>query len=140
MTARPFRIAVLVTWVAAMVINMPAASADNCTGAGDFGAAAGCAAPGDGSGKTESWPPTSVDWPPDFSSDSEAGAKDTDQGAATPIVLPDGRPAPHAKSSAGQGDSVGTSTSPTPIVPVGGAPSAAVPTPTPIVGPTSPTP
>lgn len=144
MTTRRFVVAALVTWVAATVVNAPAANADNCTGAGDFGAAAGCAAPGDGSGKTESWPPTSVDWPPDFSSDSDTAGKGTDQAATTPIVLPPGQPAPHVKSSGGQGDSTSTPTSPTPIVPAGGPPSTAsarsVPTATPIVVPAVPTP
>ncbi|ORA38542.1 hypothetical protein [Mycobacterium aquaticum] len=140
MTVRWLRMAALVPWVAATVINIPVAEADNCTGAGDFGAAAGCAAPGDGSGKTESWPPTSVDWPPDFSSDSDTAGKGTGQAAATPIVRPTGQPAPHTRSPAGQGDSPSTSTSPTPIGAAGGAPSTAVPTSTPIVAPTAPTP
>lgn len=138
MTARQFLMAV--TLVAAALANLPAANADNCTGAGDFGAAAGCAAPGNGSGKTESWPPTSVDWPPDFSSETDTGGKDTGQAATTPIVLPPGQPTPHAKSSGGQSDSAGTSTSPTPIVPVAGVRSTlsatSVPTPAPIVAPT----
>jgi hypothetical protein len=126
----------------AAITTRPQASADNCSGAGDFGAAAGCAAPGNGSGKTESWPPTSVDWPPDFSSDSDNGGKDANE-AAPPIVLPDGQQ-PHAKSASGQSDSTSTSTSPAPIVPVGAAPldssRGSTPTSTPIVTPSPPTP
>jgi hypothetical protein len=127
--------------IAAITTPAPA-GADNCSGAGDFGAAAGCAAPGNGSGKTESWPPTSVHWPPDFSSDSDNGGKDANE-AAPPIVLPDGQQ-PHAKSSSGQSDSTSTSTSPTPIVPVGaaslGSSPGSTPTSRPIVTTNSPTP
>lgn len=141
---RRFLAAAVVSVAPIAAITMPApAGADNCSGAGDFGAAAGCAAPGDGSGKTESWPPTSVDWPPDFSSESDNGGK-ADNQAATPIVLPAGQQPPHAKSSSGQSDSPSTSTSPTPIVPVGAAPldssPGSTPTSAPIVAPTAPTP
>jgi hypothetical protein len=95
----------------------------DCTGAGDFGASSGCAPPGDtsGSGGGESWPPTSVDWPPSQSSDSDSGGGDAGAGGdsmASPIVMPDGQQAPPAKHS----ESKSTSTPPTPIVPVG-APS-----------------
>lgn len=94
----------------------------DCTGAGDFGASSGCAPPGDtsGSGGGESWPPTSVDWPPSQSSDSDSSGGDTGAGdsMSTPIVMPDGQQAPPAKHS----ESKSTSTPPAPIVPVG-APS-----------------
>ncbi|BAX95942.1 hypothetical protein MSTE_00601 [Mycobacteroides stephanolepidis] len=72
------------------------ARADNCS-PGDFGAAQGCAPPAavTGGDKTESWPPTSVDWPPEPDSDTDAAG----QGAAPPpIVMPAGtapvKPAP----------------------------------------------
>ena len=115
----------------------------DCTTAGDFGAGAGCAPPGDssGSGKAEGWPPTSVDWPPQLSSDSDSGGKGGgggDDASSTPIVMPDGQKPPPAKSSSGS-DSTSTSTPPKPIVAVGSAPLAATPTtsttPTPIVTP-----
>ena len=99
------------------VLLAPTAAAD-CTGAGDFGAASGCAAPGGGSGSsaTESWPPTSVDWPPQL--DSAAG-DDTSNGksdktASPPIVLPAGQQASPA------GGPTPTAEAPKPIVPAGG--------------------
>jgi hypothetical protein len=117
----------------------------DCTTAGDFGAGAGCSPPGDssGSGKAQSWPPTSVDWPPQLSDDSGSnsggkGGGGGDDASSTPIVMPDGQKPPPAKSSSGS-DSTSTSTPPKPIVPVGSAPLAATPTtsttPTPIVTP-----
>ena len=132
----------LVGWLALVPVGI--AHAD-CTTAGDFGAGAGCAPPGDssGSGKAEGWPPTSVDWPPQLSSDSgsDSGGKGGgggDDASSTPIVMPDGQKPPPAKSSSGS-DSTSTSTPPKPIVPVGSAPLAATPTtsttPTPIVTP-----
>jgi hypothetical protein len=124
-------------WVA--VFPVGTANAD-CTTAGDFGAAAGCAPSGDssGSGKTESWPPTSVDWPPQLASDSDKDSGDKGGGDAkpTPIVMPNGQNPPPATPASGS-DSTSASTSPTPIVPVGSAPSTSIPststTPTPIV-------
>ena len=124
-------------WVA--VFSVGTANAD-CTTAGDYGAAAGCAPSGNssGSGKAESWPPTSVDWPPQLGSDSDKGSGDTGGGGAkpTPIVMPDGQKPPPATAASGS-DSTSTSTPPTPIVPVGSAPTATNPstsaTPTPIV-------
>ena len=69
------------------------ANAD-CTTAGDFGAGASCPPPGSssGSGNTESWPPTSVDWPPQLQSDSGSDNEDASGGRAkpTPIVMPNG--------------------------------------------------
>ncbi|VEG14755.1 Uncharacterised protein [Mycolicibacterium phlei] len=65
------------------------ARADNCS-PGDFGAAQGCAPPAAATGgdKAESWPPTSVDWPPEPDSDTDAAGQ---QGAAPPpIVMPAG--------------------------------------------------
>jgi hypothetical protein len=97
------------------VLSAPQAAAD-CTGAGDFGAAAGCAPPGNGSGSSvPSWPPTAVDWPPQL--DSTAGNDATDEKPSAPIVLPAGQPAPPTGSA---GSPTGTSTPPTPIVPAGG--------------------
>ncbi|PXX09835.1 hypothetical protein [Mycolicibacterium moriokaense] len=137
------------TWIAAAFLFagslglFPVGTANaDCTTAGDFGAAAGCA-PSDnssGSGKAESWPPTSVDWPPQLDSDSEkdSGGKGGGDAKPTPIVMPSGPKPPPAATSSGS-DSTSTSTSPTPIVPVGAAPLATNPstsaTPTPIVTP-----
>jgi hypothetical protein len=103
------------------------ANAD-CTTAGDFGASAGCAPPGSssGSGNTESWPPTSVDWPPQLKSDSDSdGGGNGADAKPTPIVMPDGQKPPQA--------------TPSPIVAVGtastGVTPSTSPTPTPIVTP-----
>jgi putative transposase len=100
---------------------------------------ADCAPPGSsGSGNVESWPPTSVDWPPLLGSDSDKDSGDKGGGGAkpTPIVMPNGQKPPPATPASGS-DSTGTSTPPTPIVPVGSAPTATNPstsaTPTPIV-------
>lgn len=116
---------VLVFAPTAVLVAGPA-NAD-CSGAGDFGAGSGCPPPGDTSGSGgsggETWPPTSVDWPPsqDSSSSSDSGDK------STPIVLADGQTAParpvHPTDSTGT--STSTSTPPTPIVPVGAASTAA---------------
>jgi hypothetical protein len=129
----------IVGWVA--VVPVGVAYAD-CTGAGDFGAGSGCAPPGSssGSGNTESWPPTSVDWPPQLGSDSDKDNGDKGGGDAksTPIVMPSGQKPPPATPSSNS-DSTSTSTSPTPIVPVGPAPTSGTSsaTPTPIVAPHS---
>ncbi|RRE01802.1 hypothetical protein D9R13_15530 [Mycobacteroides abscessus subsp. massiliense] len=81
-------------WVAASALSLcllaaaaPLAQADIC-GPGDFGASAGCAPPAAGTGgnKTESWPPTDVDWPPGAQADSDADKK----AASMPIVQPKG--------------------------------------------------
>ena len=125
------------------VTGKAAAAIDgNGAGAGDFGAGAGCPPPGSssGSGNTESWPPTSVDWPPQLNSDSGNGSAGHGDGGVkpTPIVMPDGQKPPQATPSSGS-DSTSTSTPPTPIVPVGSAPTGVTPstsaTPTPIVPP-----
>jgi hypothetical protein len=119
-------------WVTVLPTGVAAA---DCTGAGDFGAGAGCPPPGDssGSGGGESWPPTAVDWPPPQSSlsgsDDDSGKGDS----ATPIVMPDGQKAPPAAHSESTSTSTGTSTPAKPIVPVG-APSIAT-SPTEIVEP-----
>ena len=126
-------------WVAVLPVGVAYA---DCTTAGDFGAAAGCAPSDDssGSGKAESWPPTSVDWPPQLGSDSDKDSGDKGGGSAkpTPIVMPDGQKPPPATPASGS-DSTSSSTPPTPIVPVGSAPAATNPstsaTPTPIVTP-----
>ena len=75
----------IVGWVAVLPVGV--ANAD-CTTAGDFGAGAGCAPPGgsSGSGKAESWPPTSVDWPPQLGSDSDSDSGDKAEVVATSIV------------------------------------------------------
>ena len=71
----------LVGWVAVFPVGVAYA---DCTTAGDFGAGAGCTPPGDssGAGKTESWPPTSVDWPPQLNSDSGSANGDKGNGDA----------------------------------------------------------
>jgi hypothetical protein len=125
----------------AAVFPVGVAYAD-CTTAGDFGAGSGCAPPGSssGSGNTESWPPTSVDSPPQLGSDSEKDNGDKGGGGdkPTPIVMPNGQKPPPATAASGS-DSTSTSTPPTPIVAVGSAPTATNPstsaTPTPIVTP-----
>ena len=93
--------AVLATLLAWLVLLMPVATAHaDCSGPGDFGAASGCAPPGDasGGGGGESWPPTGVDWPPSQSDDSSGagGAADGADGGTTsaPIVMPEGQHAP----------------------------------------------
>jgi hypothetical protein len=129
----------IVGWVAVFPVGVAYA---DCTGAGDYGAASGCAPPGSssGSGNTESWPPTSVDWPPQLGSDSDKASGDKGGGDAkpTPIVMPNGQKPPPAAPASGS-DSASTSTPTTPIVPVGSAPTATNPstsaTPTPIVTP-----
>jgi hypothetical protein len=114
-----------VGWVAVLPADIAQAA---CTGAGDFGAASGCA-PSDsgGSSKGESWPPTSVDWPPQQDADAGSDSSDSsDKGGgdaqSTPIVMPDGQTAPQATHSLGS-DSTSTSTPAKPIVPVGPGPS-----------------
>jgi hypothetical protein len=129
----------IVGWVTVLPVGVAYA---DCTGAGDFGAGSGCAPPGSssGSGNTESWPPTSVDWPPQLGSDSDKDNGDKGGGDAksTPIVMPSGQKPPPATASS-DSDSTSTSTPPKPIVPVGSAPTATTPstsaTPTPIVAP-----
>jgi len=123
-------------WVALLPTGVAAA---DCTGAGDFGAGAGCPPPGDssGSGSSNSWPPTAVDWPPPQNSPSGNDAGDGAGGGtpSTPIVMPNGQQAPptaHSQSS------TSTSTPPKPIVPVG-APSTGT-APTAIVTPTTSSP
>ena len=112
------------------------ASADYTT-AGDFGAGAGCSPPSSGSDNTESWPPTSVDWPPQLKSatdnDSDSDSKGGDA-KSTPIVMPDGQKPPPATTSS---DSTSKSAPAKPIVPVGSVSTVATTstTPTPIVAP-----
>ena len=107
-------------------------AAADCTGAGEFGAGSGCPPPGDssGSGSSDSWPPTAVDWPPPQNSisgsDDDSGGKGD---AATPIVMPNGQKPPPAVHS----ESTSTSTPAKPIVPVGAA--SVETTPTEIVAP-----
>ena len=96
----------------------------DCTTAGDFGAGAGCAPPSSsGSGNAESWPPTSVDWPPQLDSDTGNGGGNGGNAKQTPIVMPSGQKPPPATHSS-DSDSTSTSTPPTPIVPVGPASAA----------------
>lgn len=137
-------------WIAAVAFSLAACVAllpvgiahADCTAAGDFGAGAGCPPPGSSSGSanTVSWPPTSVDWPPQLNSDSGSGSAGHGDGGVkpTPIVVPDGQRPPQATPSS-VADSTSTSTPPTPIVPVGAAPTGVTPstsaTPTPIVPP-----
>jgi hypothetical protein len=104
-------------WVAAVAFSLIAtlvplaiANAD-CTTPGDFGAGAGCSPPGSsGSGNTESWPPTSMDWPPQLKSDSDNNSDKETEATSTPIVMPNGqKPPPVAATTS-------TSATPTPIV------------------------
>jgi hypothetical protein len=100
------------------VLLAPTASAD-CSGAGDFGAASGCAPPGGGSGSTaQSWPPTSVDWPPQLDSNTDDGTSNgnSDKTTSRPIVLPAGQPAPAATPATA---SAPPADPPKPIVPAG---------------------
>jgi hypothetical protein len=152
MSTRRRRTAAAAFVLAGSVILLPVGMAHaDCTTAGDFGAGSGCAPPGgsSGSGNAESWPPTSVDWPPKLSSDSgndnggDSGGKGGSGGGGggtqpTPIVMPGGqKPAPATPSSGS--NSTSTSTPPKPIVAVGAAPTGTTPgattstTPTPIV-------
>jgi len=103
---------------AASVVLVPLGIANaDCTTAGDFGAAAGCAPSDDssGPGKAESWPPTSVDWPPQLGSDKNGGDKNGgDKGGGnakpTPIVMPDGQKPPPATPAPTSGAPSATST------------------------------
>jgi hypothetical protein len=113
--------AVVLSLIGWAVLPAGVAEAD-CTVAGDFGAGAGCAPPSSGSGNAESWPPTSVDWPPQLDSDSGSDSKGGGDAQSTPIVMPDGQQAPPATHSSSS-DPTSTSTPPKPIVPVG-APAA----------------
>ncbi|WP_142392632.1 hypothetical protein [Mycobacterium sp. 3519A] len=105
-------------WLAAAALStvagfVPIAIANaDCTTPGDFGAGSGCAPPSSGSGNAESWPPTSVDWPPQLKSDSDSDSDDKDAGSKskTPIVMPYGEKPPPATTS------TSTSAKPTPIV------------------------
>ena len=121
----------LIGWLAPVGL----ASAD-CTTPGDFGAGSGCAPPSSGSGNTESWPPTSVDWPPQLKSDSDSDSDSKGSSPkSTPIVMPDGQKPP---ATAASSDSTSTSTPATPIVPAGPVADAAATTSataTPIVTP-----
>jgi hypothetical protein len=153
MSTRRWRTAAAAFALAGSAILQPVGVAHaDCTTAGDFGAGSGCAPPGDssGSGNAESWPPTSVDWPPKLSSDSgndnggDSGGKGGGGGGSgggaqpTPILMPNGqKPAPATPSSGS--NSTSTSTPPKPIVSVGAAPTGTTPSattstmPTPIV-------
>ena len=102
------------------VLPVGSAHAD-CDTPGDFGAGSGCPPPGSdssggGGSSTESWPPTSVDWPPQF--DSVLG--DSEKSKAPPIVMPDGMASPPAadapKPIVGAGSGPEVTTTPTPIV------------------------
>jgi hypothetical protein len=112
----------VVLLVGGSMLGSAAVAAADCTMAGDFGAASGCAPPGgdSGGGGGDSWPPTSVDWPPnadsgDSGGDSGSGGGGGKSKAATPIVMPEGMTAPAASTD--------TSSTPTPIVPVDAPPA-----------------
>ena len=114
-----------VTIVAATALMPVGVAHADCDTPGDFGAGSGCPPPGSDSsgsgGGGESWPPTSVDWPPQFDS---ALSGDSDKPKAPPIVMPDGTTS-HAASSA-----------PAPIVGAGSEPTTSTTaTSTPIVLP-----
>lgn len=93
----------------------------DCSGAGDFGAGSGCPPPGDtsGSGGGESWPPTSVDWPPSQGDSGGGGGSGSGSGSG-PIVMPDGQQIPSTTRSTSAKD---TFAPPTPIVPVDAPPN-----------------
>jgi hypothetical protein len=80
---------------------------------------------GSGSDDSKGWPPTKLDWPPSdmttdgLSSSGNGGDGDSGSGKATPIVMPSGQTAA-AKSDDAADSAASTSTTPTPIVPVGG--------------------
>lgn len=118
--ARCLTAAALLAYV--VISQTPIAQADNCS-PGDFGAAAGCAPPAAAGGdKAESWPPTGIDWPPDADTDADSD-KSSQQGAApAPIVIPNGATQATPSRSTGQ-----TTTTPTPIVPVGSASAKSAP-------------
>ncbi|MUM24019.1 hypothetical protein FZI91_20245 [Mycobacterium sp. CBMA271] len=99
--------------------HAPVARADNCS-PGDFGASAGCAPPAAAGGdRAESWPPTSVDWPPDGDSETDSAISGPHGTASAPIVAPDGAaPVTHPPSTAAE-----PTTSPPPIVLAGSAPT-----------------
>jgi hypothetical protein len=114
---------------------IPAATANaDCNNPGDFGASSGCPPPGDtGTSSVQSWPPTSVDWPPKVDTGSDSGGNDATKSAHTPIVMPAGQ-TPTPVAPAGGTTPETTTATPTPIVPVGGGAAApASPTATPIV-------
>lgn len=118
MNTSPIRIAAGAVALAASFVLVPLGIANaDCTTAGDFGAAAGCAPSDDssGSGKAESWPPTSVDWPPQLGSDSDKKGGDKGGGDVkpTPIVMPSGQKPPPATPASNSGT---PSATPTPIV------------------------
>lgn len=108
-------VAVWITLAAVAGVGSAVARAD-CTGAGEFGAASGCPPPGGSSDSGDSWPPTSVDWPPGADADESGGSDGASAGGETgghenakpptPIVLPLGQQA------------TPPSEHPTPIVPV----------------------
>ena len=90
MTASRIRIAAATFSLAGCFAVLPIGIAyADCTTAGDFGAGAGCSPPSSGSGKADSWPPTSVDWPPQL--DSDTGSDSSGSGKQTPIVMPNGQ-------------------------------------------------
>ena len=108
MSTRRWRTAAAAVVLAGSLTLLPVVgiAAADCNTAGDFGAGAGCAPPGDssGSGNAESWPPTSVDWPPKLNADTgnenggEGGGKGGSGGGGgggepTPIVMPSGQQA-----------------------------------------------
>ncbi|MDT5324423.1 MAG: hypothetical protein QOF25_1575, partial [Mycobacterium sp.] len=88
----------------------------------------GCPPPGDsaGSGSSNSWPPTAVDWlPPQNSvSGDDAGGSADGGNPSTPIVMPSGQQAPPTTHS----EPTSTSTPPKPIVPAGAPPTGTAPT------------
>ncbi|WP_078313082.1 MULTISPECIES: hypothetical protein [unclassified Mycobacterium] len=106
------RVLTVVVWACLGMSQAPITHADNCS-PGDFGAAAGCAPPAatTGGDKAESWPPTSVDWPPDADSDVDSEQWSQRNTASAPIVAPKGALPVTPTPSTG-----GTTTVPTPIV------------------------
>lgn len=109
--------------VGCLLVSPAGVARADCDTPGDFGAGSGCPPPGSDSsdsGGTESWPPTSVDWPPKFDS---AFSGDNEKSKTPPIVMPDGMAAPPAADTptapivgAGSGSSTSSTTTSTPIV------------------------
>lgn len=118
-------------WIVGSIATVPVGVAHaDCDTPGDFGAGSGCPPPGSdssgGGSGTESWPPTSVDWPPQF--DSALGGGGNEKSKAAPIVMPDGMAGQPATS---------TSAAPQPIVGAGPESGSSTSSTTPIVLPGS---
>jgi hypothetical protein len=120
---RPGRWLATLTIVAATALMPVGVAKADCDTPGDFGAGSGCPPPGSdssgGGSGGESWPPTSVDWPPQFES---ALGGDSEKSKAPPIVMPDGATSHAAEKAsppivgAGSDSTPSTTATSTPIV------------------------